>query len=148
MESIFVFLKERIFDFGRFFDWNYLTISPSVSIRYFWVYIGIFAFLILCGIALAIYLSRSVKPKFLKKYLYWVESFLLYIPFFLILHLLIRLAGIEPLNTRLTALALLAIWLIWFIFLLYYLIVIIPKYFRLYVEEKRREKYIRDGSKK
>lgn len=148
MSSALVFFKEKIFDFGRFFNWDYLTISPSVSIRYMWVYVGFFLFLIICGVALAIYRGRTVKPRFLKRYLSWVEAFLIYIPAGLILYIFIRVAGLQGLNMRLVALFLLFIWLIWLIFLLYYLLVIIPKYFRLYVEEKRREKYIKNGSKR
>lgn len=148
MKSIFIFFKEKIFDFDKFFTWPYLTVSPSVNTRYLYVYFGFFALCVIAGIVLAIYLSRTRQPKFYKRFLYWVDSFLIYIPLALVLHLLLRLGGIEPFNNRLTGLVIVSIWLIWFLFLLYYLIVRLPKYFGLYVEEKRREKYFKNGSKR
>jgi len=148
MKSIFIFFKDFFSNLADFFQWSYLTISPSTNIKYFWVYISIFVALIIAGLILNIYLSRTRKPRFKKRFLYYLDNFLIYIPLAFILQLVIRKAGIEPFNTRLTAVILGAIWLIWFGFLLYYLLVIMPKFSRLYVEEKRREKYFKDGSKR
>lgn len=148
MKSVFIFFKEFFLDLADFFTWSHLTISPSTNIKYFWIYISIFAVLIIAGLILSIYLSRTKKPRFKKRFLYLIDNFLIYIPLAFILQLLIRKVGIEPFNTRLTAVILGGIWLIWFGFLLYYLLVVMPKFSRLYIEEKRREKYFKDGSKR
>lgn len=148
MQNILVSFKEKVFDFDKLFNWTYLSIQPSSSIRYMWVYVFTLGAFIIAGLILLIYTSRTIKPKFYKRYLGWVSSFLIYVPLLLIFHLLLRTSGIELLSNRLSALVLLSIWLIWLVFLLYYLIVRLPKYFRLYVDQKRREKYIKDGSKR
>lgn len=124
-----------------------MTVSPSANIDYFWVYIAIFAALTIAGIVLAIYLEKTKQPRFIKRFLYHLDNFLLYLPLLLILQLFIRRIGIQPFNNRLTAVVLGVIWLIWFLFLIYYLIVVMPKFSRLYDEEKRREKYF-NGSKR
>lgn len=148
MKSIFIFFKELYLNLADFFNWSHLTISPSSNIKYFWVYIAVLAVLVIAGFVLGVYLSRTKQPRFKKRFLYHIDNFLIYIPIALLIHLLTRKAGIEPFNTRLIAVILGGIWLIWLGFLLYYLLVIMPKFSRLYVEEKRREKYIKDGSQR
>lgn len=147
MNTFFSFFKEKIFDFDRFFNWTYLTISPSENLRHSLFYLIICGILIVCGLMLSFHMSRVTRPRFYKKFIKLVYSFLIYPPILMFVHFGLRYVGIEPFNNRLTALTILAIWLIWFIFLLYYLIVRLPKMFGLYELNKRKEKFIKNGSK-
>ncbi|MDH4358739.1 MAG: hypothetical protein OEV37_02220 [Candidatus Berkelbacteria bacterium] len=144
--EIFSFFKEKVFDFEKFFSWGYLNASASTILRYWIVYVVIFALLIVVGLFIQFYFGRKTLPKFRKKFYKRLGDFLVYPPLVYLFLITVRRAGLEGLNKRILPVSLALIWLIWLGFLVYYRIAVVSKLQKMYLEQRRKEKYIRNGS--
>jgi len=135
------FLKEKIFDFSKLFDWVYLTESPAANLRCGAVYLAILAVFIIGGLVIQIISARKKYPKFYKKFLKRLGDFFIYLPTLSIFFILARLSGISGLNKRVYLVSVILIWLIWFCLMIYYRLAVVSKMWLQYKTYKEEERY-------
>jgi len=129
--------------FIQIFNPTYLREGISLPPTYLYIVLGILGLMIIIGFFMPSFFSKKVLPRFYKRYMKWIGDFLIYIPVVFAFLLAVYLAGFPVANYFFVFTF--VIWLIWFVFLVYYRIVNVSKLWYKYHEQKRKEKYKKNG---